>query len=273
MDILAPIFLSFFVDFLVTTSQNQTGAVAQPNHRSSEERTRRSSGVRCCNCSLAFSPLSRMLGLEATEIQLVRVPSEQNNGTHGGGAVGEIQRLDYLSAGDAANLPPLAAQSQWYGVQTRSRHEKKLLLHLDYSGFTSFLPLLNRISDWSDRKHLVQEPMFPGYVFVRMVWSPEIRNLVLRQSGAVALVGVRGVGTPIPEKQIEDIKTLLACNVEWKHSPFLRTGDRVRVRSGALDGMEGILLRENQDKSLVISIDAIQRSLSIRVTGYALEKI
>jgi transcription antitermination factor NusG len=95
----------------------------------------------------------------------------------------------------------------------------------------------------------------------------------LRKPGAVALVGSKGLGTPIPDKQIDDIKTLLVRNVEWKDSPFLRVGDKVRVRGGALDGMEGILLRENQDKTLVISVHAIQRSLSIRVTGYVLEKI
>jgi transcription antitermination factor NusG len=132
---------------------------------------------------------------------------------------------------------------------------------------------LNRVSHWSDRQKIIQEPLFAGYLFVRIDWTPESRNAVLRKPGAVALVGSKGLGTPIPDKQIDDIKTLLVRNVEWKHSPFLRVGDKVRVRGGALDGMEGILLRENQDKTLVISVHAIQRSLSIRVTGYVLEKI
>ena len=166
-----------------------------------------------------------------------------------------------------------AARSNWYAVQTRSRQEKKLLRQLECDGFTSFLPLLNRVSYWSDRQKIIQEPLFPGYLFVRIDWAPESRNAVLRKPGAVTLVGSKGLGTPIPDKQIDDIKTLLVRNVEWKHFPFLSVGDRVRVRGGALDSVEGILLRENQDKTLVISVHAIQRSLSIRVTGYVLEKI
>lgn len=170
-------------------------------------------------------------------------------------------------------VPYYAARPRWFAVQTRSRQEKKVLLQLEGDGFTSFLPLLNRVSCWSDRQKIIQEPLFAGYLFVRIDWTPESRNAVLTKAGVVSLVGSKGLGTPIPDKQIDDIKTLLARNVEWKHSPFLQAGDKVRVRGGALDGMEGILLQENQDKTLVISINAIQRSLSIRITGYVLEKI
>jgi len=172
-----------------------------------------------------------------------------------------------------AEVPSFPVEHQWYAVQTRCRHEKKLLLHLGYSYVDSFLPLFSRLSCWSDRKQVIQEPLFPGYVFVHIAWTPATRNLVLMQPGAVALVGTRGVATPIPEKQIEDIKTLLARSVECTYYPFLQNGDRVRVRGGALDGVEGILVRRNQDESLVISVDAIQRSLSVRVTGYVLEKV
>src|ERR1019366_10290701 len=86
-----------------------------------------------------------------------------------------------------------------------------------------------------DRQKIIQEPLFAGYLFVRIHWTPENRNAVLRKPGAVTLVGSKGLGTPIPDKQIDDIKTLLARNVEWKHSPFLQAGDKVRVRGGALE--------------------------------------
>ncbi len=175
---------------------------------------------------------------------------------------------------EGADAQTMAAQCSWYAVQTRSRHEKKLLLQLEYHGFTSFLPLVNRVSRWSDRTRTVQEPLFSGYLFVRLAWSAESRTAVLKNAGAVALVGARGLGIPIPEKQIADIRTLLAHNIEWSAYPFLRIGDRVRIRGGALDGVEGVLLgHSNNDETLVISVHAIQRSLAIRVKGYDLEKI
>jgi hypothetical protein len=81
-------------------------------------------------------------------------------------------------------------------------------------------------------------------------------------------VGVHGIGTTIPDNQIHDIRTLLANDIEFRSYPFLKIGQRVRIRGGSLDGVEGILTGQHGDRSLVISVEPIQRSLSIRVEGY-----
>jgi transcription antitermination factor NusG len=106
-----------------------------------------------------------------------------------------------------------------------------------------------------------------------MVLSPDDRVRVLRTQGVVSFVGVQGSGTPIPDYQIEDIRTLVASKVAYEERPFLRVGQRVRVRGGALDGMQGILVAENGDRSLVISVEPIQRSLCVRVQGYEVEAV
>jgi len=87
------------------------------------------------------------------------------------------------------------------------------------------------------------------------------------------LVGGRGEGTPIPDEQIEAVRALVEGEVPWSAHPFLKIGQRVRIRSGALNGMEGILVSRNGDRSLVISVEAIQRSLAVRVEGYAIEPV
>lgn len=162
-------------------------------------------------------------------------------------------------------------QPKWYAVRTRSRHEKLVARQLESQGIESFLPVVLQVHNWSDRRKQVEAPLFSGYTFLRVNPSPEERVRVLRTQGVVSFVGVHGTGTPIPDGQIEDIKTLVASKVPYEERSFLQIGQRVRVRGGALDGIQGILVAENGDHSLVISVEPIQRSLCVRVAGYAVE--
>jgi transcription antitermination factor NusG len=102
--------------------------------------------------------------------------------------------------------------------------------------------------------------------------SPD-RLRILQTHGVAGFVGISCSGTAIPENQIQDIRTLLASNAPFEEQPFLRVGQRVRIRGGALDGVEGILSAQNDDRSLVITLEPIQRSLSVRIQGYAVEPV
>ncbi len=127
--------------------------------------------------------------------------------------------------------------------------------------------------EWSDRRKLVEFPLFPGYAFLRMIYKPEERLRVLQTEGVVSFVGTNGQGISIPDKQIEDIQTLVANKVPFESHPFLKVGQRVRISSGSLTGTEGILVGQDSDRSLVISVELIQRSVSIRLQGYELEPV
>jgi transcription antitermination factor NusG len=165
------------------------------------------------------------------------------------------------------------ATMNWYAVQTRSRHEKMVVRQLERQGFSTFLPLTSQLRQWSDRRKLVDLPLFPGYAFLRMVYQPEQRLRVLGTEGIVSFVGIHGQGMPIPDRQIEHIQTLLANKVPLESYPFLKVGQRVRIRSGSLNGTEGILVGQASDRMLVISVELIQRSVSIRLQGYEVEPI
>ena len=167
---------------------------------------------------------------------------------------------------------PVLPQAHWYAVQTRPRHEKKMLSELTLRSIDSYLPLLNQVHNWSDRRKIVQVPLFPGYVFVRARLDPRVRIAVLSIWGALAFVGPQRDAMPIPDSQIEDIRTLLNTNVFLSPYPFLKVGQRVRVRGGALDGVEGILVTNGQ-KRLVISVESIHRSLSLTIEGYDIEPV
>lgn len=169
--------------------------------------------------------------------------------------------------------PSALEQLQWYAIQTYSRHEKKVATQVQEKGIYTFLPLVTQVHRWSDRRKIVQVPLFRGYVFVQIVCSAEIRLCVLQTAGVARFVGIQGRGIPIPDKQIESIRTLLEQDVPFAPYPFLRVGQRVRIRGGSLDGIEGILVAKNSDRSLVVSVDLIRRSLAIRVAGYDVEAV
>jgi transcription antitermination factor NusG len=160
---------------------------------------------------------------------------------------------------------------QWYAIRTRSRHEKMVSEQLQQQGIENFLPLMKRTRQWTDRVKEIELPLFSGYTFVRMVFSSSERLRVLKTHGVAGFVGLHNTGIAIPDSQIQDVRTLLANDVPFQEHPYLRVGQRVRIRGGSLDGVEGILSGHKDDQSLVISVEPIQKSLSIRVQGYCVE--
>ncbi len=173
----------------------------------------------------------------------------------------------------SAGPSPLAESEHWYGLQTRPRHEKMVAQRLEERGVTAFLPLVTEVRRWSDRKKSVQLPLFSCYVFAKFAPNRTERLRVLRVDGVFGLVGDRGEGAAIPEEQIDAVRSLIEGKLPYSSHPFLKIGQRVRIRSGALDGLEGILVSRNGDRTLVISVDAIQRSLAVRVEGYEVEPV
>ena len=186
-----------------------------------------------------------------------------------------MNSLQQFSRMPSAMLPlaPLLEPTYWYAIQTRARHEKKVVKQLQEKGATTFLPLVTQTHRWSDRYKVIELPLFPCYAFARLAPSVEMRIPALQTPGLLSIVGVHGAGAPIPDKEIEDIQTLMAQNVSSSLYPFIKVGQRVRIRGGCLDGVEGILVAEKSERRLVVSIDLIQRSVSVLIDGYEVEPI
>lgn len=160
----------------------------------------------------------------------------------------------------------LSYDRRWYAVTTRSRHEKVAGGMLEAQGIAHFLPLTTELRQWSDRKQLVNLPLFPGYLFVHMDLQRESTLPVLKAPGVTGLVRNQTGPLPIPAGQIEDIRKVLAEGADCSPHPFLHEGDRVRVLHGALKGLEGNLVRIDSEAKLVISIDMIQRSIAVTIS-------
>ena len=166
-----------------------------------------------------------------------------------------------------------AAEHSWFAVQTKARHEKRVATELEEKGVEAFLPLFSEVHQWSDRKRKVELPLFSTYLFVRIGWEQSSRVSVLQTNSVFRFVGVRGTGVPIPDEQIDALQTIVREKVPFSPHPFLNVGQKVRIRGGSLDGICGVLSAINDDRSLIVSIDSIQRSLAIRIDGYGVEPV
>jgi transcription antitermination factor NusG len=177
-----------------------------------------------------------------------------------------------MTAEPNLSLPLRAQAEQWYSIQTRYRFERKVTLQLQQKGLQTFLPLLEELHRWSDRRQPIYVPLFSGYTFARFDLSAGRRMEVLHTEGVIGLISFGGVATPIPAKQIDDLQRLLSQKVPCSLHAFLKVGQHVRIRGGCLDGLEGILAQRGE-KSLVISIESIERAVAVTIEGYELEMI
>jgi transcription antitermination factor NusG len=162
-------------------------------------------------------------------------------------------------------------ESQWFAIQTVAKHEKRVTKQLQEKDVDTFLPLLPEIHRWSDRKTKVDVPLFTCYTFVRIVPAPEERLPVLTTPGVLGFVGSQREGTPIPSREIENLKTAIQDHARCGPHPFVTAGARIRIRGGALSGVEGVLVKRGNDHSVVVSVQLLQRSISVRIDGYDVE--
>jgi transcription antitermination factor NusG len=175
--------------------------------------------------------------------------------------------FQFIDSGLAASAP------LWFAVQTKPRHEKKVSESFTEKGIQHFLPLFRSKRQWADRWKWIELPLFSQYVFVRIPGSVECRVRVLRTNGVIRLAGKTGRGTAIPDEQITNLHTIV--NQKIPSLPFggVRIGERIRIRGGVLNGMEGVLAAVENERSLVISIDLIEKSVAIRIEGFEVEAV
>ena len=182
-----------------------------------------------------------------------------------------------MSIGQLADMASIQSvlpdDEQWFAVMTRSRHEKKAGTEIEKRGITTFVPTAREVHRWSDRRMVVEMPLFANYAFVKISMSPRHRLSVLQAPGVLRFVEFNDGPVPIPESEIEAIKILMTNNVPFSSCGFLNIGQRVRIRGGSLDGVEGVLVGRNGDRRLVISINLIQQSIAMVVEGYDVEPV
>jgi len=160
---------------------------------------------------------------------------------------------------------------RWYAVFTVPQNEKSAARHLGQRDVESFLPTYQTFRNWKNRQRVqLHLPLFPSYLFVRI--GKRDRGRVLGSPGVLRIVGTNREPVPIPETTIEFLRSeLCARNIEPFHE--LVVGQRVRIRNGAMSGLQGVLVRRNNNFRFVLTINLINQHAAVEIGAENLEPV
>lgn len=167
------------------------------------------------------------------------------------------------------SVPAVFEPLFWHALYTRVNQEKRVAAHLHNLRLECFLPVCRSERRWSDRTVILEAPLFPGYLFVHI--PPSRRRAVVQVSNVIRLVGSGGDPVPICDGQVAALRESLRGGRDVKSYPSLAVGQRVRLITGPLAGLAGVLVRKKKALRVVISIEAIMRSFSVEVDAAELE--
>jgi transcription antitermination factor NusG len=164
----------------------------------------------------------------------------------------------------------LHSSIDWYAIYTRYQHEKTVARILTSKGFETFLPLYSAAHNWKDRTKIVSLPLFPCYVFLK--GGIERRLDIVTTPGIHALVSNAGHPAAISHAEIDGIRRAIESGVPIEPHPLLKCGDWVRVKSGALEGIQGILVRRKNLYRLVLSVEMLGKAASVEIDALIIER-
>ncbi len=159
----------------------------------------------------------------------------------------------------------------WHALYTRHQHEKLVADLLSRKNFSVFLPLYEATHRWKDRIKKLWLPLFPSYVFVKGGLDRQLQMMMT--PGVHSLVAYSGQAAAIPDEQIEAVRRMVEGPLRAEPHPFLKCGDTVRVTTGPLAGVEGILVRKKNRTRLVLSIEMLMKSVAVEIDAWMVERI
>jgi transcription antitermination factor NusG len=151
----------------------------------------------------------------------------------------------------------------WFAIRVRPKHEKTAAINLGRQGFEEYVPLHRVRRRWSDRVKELDAVLFPGYIFCRFPRHDRLR--VLNSPSVESIVGFGKTDIPIDEAEIQAVRALVASGRPLAPWPFLRIGQKVAIDSGPLAGVRGVVLRDQDSWRVVVSVEALDRSIAVEV--------
>jgi transcription antitermination factor NusG len=172
---------------------------------------------------------------------------------------------------DCSEVSPLPNPVSWFALHVRGRQEFNISENLGSNGYEWFLPLYKSSKRWSDRIKQVDSPLFPGYVFCR--FNPMDRMPILKIPGVIQIVGFNRQLVAVDEEEIRAIQALVASGIPNHPCPYLEVGDKVRIESGPLRGLEGLLVEFQGNHQLVLSVTLLQRSVAVKIDSASVSSV
>ena len=159
----------------------------------------------------------------------------------------------------------------WYALRTQHQHEKAAADSLSNKRFETFLPLYQTVRQWNDRKKRLSLPLFPGYIFIR-AGLRRFRDVVTTP-GIWGFVQIGNHAAVIPDAEIEVVRRIVSGPMQAEPHPFLKCGDWVRVKSGPLTDIQGILVCKKNQFRLVLSVEMLGKSVAVEVESSTVEPV
>lgn len=160
------------------------------------------------------------------------------------------------------SFPPASSNFGWYALRTRSNCEKIAALFLQAKGYEHFLPTYLARRRKLERVVETVLPLFPGYLFCR--FDASYRTPILSAVGVVSIVNFCGKFAQIDNAEIEAVRRVLGSGNTVEPYAYLREGQRIRIQRGAMQGLEGIIIKKRTWR-IVISVNLLQRSVSVEI--------
>jgi transcription antitermination factor NusG len=159
----------------------------------------------------------------------------------------------------------------WHALFTRHQHEKSVAFALSNKNHEVYLPLYRSVRRWQARAKQLSMPLFPCYVFIREGMDRQLQ--ILTTPGVIHIVGWGGNPAIVPQIQLDAVRQIIeSCLIVETH-PYLQCGDRIRVKTGPLMGLEGILTRKKGVARLVVSMEMLGRSAAVEIDVLNVERI
>ena len=180
-----------------------------------------------------------------------------------------------MTGTSATRLAAPGPSERWFAVWTRSHCESKVEDGLRRKRLEVFLPRVRIASRRRDRRVVLQQPLFPGYVFLHFAPSREAYMGVASTDGVVRILGERWDDLhEIPDEQVEAVRRIIAADGRARALPWIRVGDRVRIVAGPLAGLEGLVQVWHAGRAtFVVSVDLLQRSVGVEVADVVVERV
>jgi len=181
----------------------------------------------------------------------------------------ESRSADWVTVDKSRSAAYGDTSLNWYALHIRSRHEKRVAERLGSQSLETFLPLHRSRHTWKNGIHVdVDLPLFPCYLFARATTYDRLR--LLQHPGVLGFAASSARPTIISDEEISILRTATESLKAEPH-PYLNNGDPVRIVAGPLAGMTGILTRRKQEYRVVLSIEAIMRSIVVEVSEFDIE--